>query len=125
MGRNTFESIGELLPLRTSYVITTNRLLLRNKHKERNIIFVDKTPAEFIYDFRSMDDGRELIVIGGESVFNNAIPHVDKVNLTFFNMVRNADKFFPRLPGNFVLASKQIVNPEVTRFFYSRVNSSE
>jgi len=98
MGRKTFESIGRVLPGRIHIVLTRNPdwshpgvLVARNMHHAIAIA----------------EDVAEVIVIGGQQVYTDALPYVDKLYLTEVQTkVTDADAFFPAWNKNKWRATK-------------------
>ena len=89
MGRKTFESIGRPLPGRTSIMLTRSR---------------DDAP-EGVTVVGSLDEALEscgkdadAFVIGGASVFREALPRCDRLYLTRVHADIEGDTFFP--PGS-------------------------
>lgn len=121
MGRKTFDSLPGLLPGRHHSVITSNHELLKNKHMNPNLYYTNKCVKDYILDFKGLDDGRELCVIGGGDIFTQALDYCDKINLTVFNTQKEADTFFPLIPSSYTLVSKVKIDELTTRYFYSRI----
>jgi dihydrofolate reductase len=92
MGRKTFKSIGKALDRRTNIVIT--------KDPEFAAESVDKAP-----DFKAAlalarKDAKkrgadEIMVIGGNSVFTEAMPLADRLEITQVHASPKGDVFFP------------------------------
>ena len=87
MGRKTFESLGKPLPGRTNIVIT------RNKSFE----------AEGCITVNSFDealaaaDGNDPFVIGGQSIYEAALPVADVLYITRIYRKGEGDAFFPEI----------------------------
>lgn len=86
MGRKTFESIGKPLPNRTSIIITR-----QTDYKADGCIVVNsleealkKVPAE-----------QEAFIIGGGTIYKEAINKADKLYLTLVHAEFDGDTFFP------------------------------
>ena len=80
MGSKTYESIGKELPNRANIVLS-----LKNKC---SITFED------ILDYNERFPEEEMFVIGGEEIYKQFLPYVDKIYLTKVNGDFGADKFF-------------------------------
>lgn len=98
MGRHTFESIGKPLPGRISFVISKSADTLNDKSVLQNSL--GNYECGKAYYFSSLEEAfdaseqvsdREVFVIGGASVYGQAIPFADKL---FFSMIKN------NYPGN-------------------------
>lgn len=92
MGRKTFESIiqaiGHPLPNRQNIVITRNKdFLFENIYSANNI-------AEAI---QFAGEVPEIMIIGGESIFNQSLSCADKIYLTRIHHSFDGDVFFPEL----------------------------
>lgn len=88
MGRKTFESIGRPLPGRTNFVITSHPEDLPNGVE----------PVRDLEDFLAgwQDSSEELFVIGGASVYKEALPYATTLYLTEIDAsVEDADAIFP------------------------------
>ena len=86
MGRKTHESIGRSLPGRTNIVISRNR---------------SYTPAPGAILVPSLDKAiqaagqvNEVFVIGGESIYAEALPIANKIYLTKVDAQIDGDRFF-------------------------------
>ncbi|MFD1166710.1 dihydrofolate reductase [Sphingobacterium daejeonense] len=90
MGRKTFESIGKPLPGRRNIIISRQPTL--------NIEDVDV--ANSLQDvINYCRDEREIFIIGGAEIFNQAMSMADEILLTRVHTnIEGADAFFPELP---------------------------
>jgi dihydrofolate reductase len=80
MGRKTFESIGRPLPGRTNLVVSRSGLSL-----EEALTQAQRAPG-----------GKEIFVIGGAQIYEQALPLADKLYLTIIDASdKDADIFFP------------------------------
>jgi dihydrofolate reductase len=89
MGRRTFESIGRILPGRTTVVISRNRRYL--------------APGAIVV--HSLDEAlartrgnREVFVVGGEQVYRAALARAERIYLTQVEADYEGDTRFPELP---------------------------
>lgn len=78
MGRKTFESIGKLLPNRKNIILTRN--------KEYNV------PGAYTVDnvrdcLSMLPDTEEVFIIGGEEIYKEFLPYVDKLYITHIPMI--------------------------------------
>ena len=73
MGRRTFESLGRLLPGRTSVVVTRDLGFV-----VPGAVVVHSLPEAL----EAAREDPEPFLIGGASLFVEALPHVDKIYLT-------------------------------------------
>lgn len=88
MGRKTYESIGRPLPERTNIVIT----------RDPNSKFAGCTVATSLDDAIRIAEkspgADEVFIIGGEAIYNLALPLANRVYLTRVNAKIKGDKFF-------------------------------
>ena len=92
MGRKTFESIvgyiGGPLPGRTNIVVT----------KDPNWKYAGVTKAstlESAIEIARRLDSEEIGIGGGASIYEQALPYIDKLYLTLIEDEKPADTFFP------------------------------
>lgn len=90
MGRKTFLSIGRALPGRVNIVLTSRPEALAG----HDIIAVGSLEEAFA---KAEESGAHTcFVIGGESVYREALPYADKLYITLVHTeIENADAFFP------------------------------
>ncbi len=86
MGRKTFESIGRPLPNRNNVVISSSMPSTPG-------IDVCKTMEEGIIKAKSY--GKDIFVIGGATVYEQAIPFTDKMYISYVKGEHEGDVFFP------------------------------
>ena len=88
MGRKTFESIGRVLPGRTSIVIT------RNEAYRPADVITTRSMSEALARC-SGDD--EVFIIGGERIFREALPLATRIHATEIARDYDGDTSFPAL----------------------------
>jgi dihydrofolate reductase len=88
MGRKTHESIGRALPGRTNIVITTNP-----NYDAADCLIANSLKAA-LATAKQAPGSDEVFVIGGESVFAEALPLADKLYLTKVDAEIKGDRFF-------------------------------
>ncbi len=92
MGRKTFESVGKPLPGRTNIVITAN------KNWQSEGVMVADSLADSI-EKAALLQTKEIFIVGGGSVYAEALPLVNRVYLTRVGTTLSlADTWFPDLP---------------------------
>lgn len=83
MGRKTFDSIGRALPGRKNVIVTSqhidNMLCVNSVEKILSI--------EHCYP--------ELVIIGGETIYQQMMPHAHKLVITYVEKTFTADAYFP------------------------------
>ena len=91
MGRKTFESIGRPLPGRTNVVITRNAdwsaLGVRVVRSLADALKLATSQAD-------QDGADEVMVIGGATLYREAIEQVDRMYVTQVNVSPDGDAFF-------------------------------
>lgn len=90
MGRKTFESIGRPLPGRRNIVVS------RNPDFRAQGIEVVASVREAI----EMSQGRDPFVIGGATLYAEALPRADRIYLTEVDASPEGDTLFPILDQN-------------------------
>jgi dihydrofolate reductase len=88
MGRNTHQSIGRALPGRRNIVITSRESL-----KDDRIELAKTIEAAFL--LATMNNEPSAFVIGGASIYNQAMPYVDRLIVTKIHATFQCDTFFP------------------------------
>ncbi|MEX0818652.1 MAG: dihydrofolate reductase [Pirellulaceae bacterium] len=86
MGRKTFESIGRLLPGRTTIVVT----------RQADFDAAGAILAHNLNDaIAAAADDDEAFIIGGAEIYQQALPLVDRIYLTEVNVDVSGDARFP------------------------------
>ncbi len=86
MGRKTFESIGRLLPGRTSIVISR-----RQDYDAKGA----KLARDLNDAIQLAGDDNEVFVIGGAEIYRLALPRVDRIYMTAVHVAIEGDTYFP------------------------------
>lgn len=86
MGRKTYESLGRLLPGRTTVIVT------RNKAYQVEGALIASSLEEAI---TLCKDDNEAFVIGGAELYKDALKLADKLYLTEIALQVEGDAFFP------------------------------
>lgn len=93
MGRKTMDSFPRgPLPNRDNIVITRNRNL-----KIDGALVVHSLEDAI----NSASKDKEIFIIGGGEIYNEALPYVDKLYITHVDKEFEADTFFPEIPECF------------------------
>jgi dihydrofolate reductase len=88
MGRKTFDSLGRLLPGRTSVVVT------RNKHYQVEGAVIATSLEEAIKCCKEDD---EAFLIGGAQMYQVGIDYADKLYITEVDINVEGDAFMPEI----------------------------
>jgi len=86
MGRRTYESIGKALPGRLNIVVSRNP-----EFRAPGCTVVDSLDEAW----RAAGDAPEVCVIGGTSLFAEALPVADRIHLTEVDAEVPGDTWFP------------------------------
>lgn len=89
MGRNTFESMGRILPNRTNIIITRD-----TKYSIKGAE-VAHSLEEAIEIAKSKEGSEEIFIIGGGQIYEQSFPLADKLYVTIVAGDFKADIFFP------------------------------
>lgn len=92
MGRKTYESIGKALPNRLNIVITRNA-----DYQLSDADIVHDLPSAIDLARAKQADAREIHMIGGATVFAEALPLVDKIYLNRVLADFDGDTFLPEI----------------------------
>lgn len=97
MGRKTFESIGKPLPNRENIVITRDSNFVVPGCKIASSIEEAIEYGKQVYPANPANGGRsgEVFIIGGASIYSQAMKYTDKLYLTLVDSSFDADAFFP------------------------------
>ena len=94
MGRNTFESIGKVLPNRQNIVIT------RNEKWTFEGVQVTHSVHDAI-QLAELADSPEVFIIGGAEIYKQTLPIADKLYITRVETeIENGQAFFPLIDEN-------------------------
>ena len=91
MGRKTYESIGRPLPGRQNIVIT------RNPDFQAEGCLVVHSLQEAL---AAVPEAEEVFIIGGASLYREALPLADRIYLTLVDAEVEGDTFFPELDAS-------------------------
>jgi dihydrofolate reductase len=95
MGRNTYESIGKPLPGRDNIVITRNPdYQVDGVHVVSSV----QDAVELAGQLTAPDLEAEMMVIGGQQIFELTLPIADRIYLTELHTKIPGDVFFPDIP---------------------------
>jgi dihydrofolate reductase len=100
LGRKTFESIiailGKPLPERTNIVVTRDQnydKILAEKGYSH--VHVAGNVDEAIWLAKRQPGAEEIHIGGGAQIYEQALPHIDRLHLTLVDDSPQADTFFP------------------------------
>lgn len=88
MGRKTYESIGRLLPGRTTVIVT----------RQRDYVVPGAIVAHSVHDaVNAAARDAEVFVIGGAELFAEALPIADRIHLSIVDVEPAGDVFMPQI----------------------------
>lgn len=90
MGRNTYNSIGKLLPNRSNYIFTSD-LNLRIPHAR-----VINGFGQMMFELLDKAD-EEFFVIGGSSIFDQFLAITNKLIISEIDLEVDGDVYFPKI----------------------------
>ena len=94
MGRKTFDSLRKPLPGRTNIVITRDREYQR---EGISVVYSLDEAISLAEDVALINGCEELMIIGGEQIYREALPRADRLYLTRVHRSFDGDAFFPEL----------------------------
>ncbi len=94
MGRKTYDSIGRPLPNRTNIVISRNSEL-----SIEGVKVVDSLQAaiDLAKEVNFINGVEEVMVIGGASIYEEALPQADRLYITHVHAEVAGDAYFPEV----------------------------
>jgi dihydrofolate reductase len=101
MGRRTHESIGRTLPGRLNVVISRNPDF---KIFDGAVLVGSLDEA---LDLPEVKDAPEAIIFGGEAIYNEAMPQLDRIYLTRVHGEFEGDSFFRFDPNEWKVISEE------------------
>lgn len=90
VGRKTYESIGTALPDRTMIVVTS-----KSDYKAEGSVAVDS--VEKGIDYAQRRGEAELMIIGGQEIYEQTLPLTDKIYATEIQIEVDGDTFYPKI----------------------------
>lgn len=112
MGRKTFQSIGRPLPGRANFVITSDPTFTAEG------VTIISSLDEAIEKAKAAPGADEVFVIGGGSVYAQAIGKAERLYLTVVDSKAEADVFFPEYSRFTTVISKEEKEAEGYHFTY-------
>lgn len=121
MGRKTFQSLGRLLPGRTHIVITRDDSfyhddVLRAANLEQAIVLGEEVAGKTNTD--------EIMVIGGGTIYGQALPKVNRIYRTLVDMEPEGDTYFPDLGSEWKVRNEEEKVSSGVNFFFQVVEKA-
>lgn len=108
MGRKTFESIGKPLPGRLNIVLS------RQEYRIEGAEVVDSLAKALSL----VSEAEEVMIIGGATIFEQALPLATKIYLTLIHQRFPADTFFPKFKGSEWRCTQKVFRPRDEKNLY-------
>jgi dihydrofolate reductase len=93
MGRKTHDSIGATLPGRINIVVSSNP---GYKVHEGSILVHSLDEALYLPEVKNSE---EAFIFGGQSIYEQAMPKIDRIYLTRVHTIVDGDTFFKYVPA--------------------------
>ena len=115
MGRKTFESMSSPLPNRLNIVLT------RHRQNQKDVIVVSSLEEAFNHAKQhcTTNEIEECFIIGGASVYNEALPHAKRLYATTINAEIQGDTYFPAYTENSWKLIANTHHPQDSNHVYS------
>ncbi len=94
MGRKTWESIGKPLPGRTNIVVSGNP---EYRAEGAHVVVGLDAALRLAEEVGVIDGASELLVIGGATLYEQALPRADRLYLTRVHADVDGDTFLPEI----------------------------
>ena len=88
MGRKTYESLGRLLPGRTTVIVTRNKA-----YQLEGALIAHSLEAAI----KMCESDTEAFIIGGAELYRDGLKHANKLYITEVEIEVNGDAFFPTI----------------------------
>lgn len=109
MGRKTYESIGRLLPGRTTVIVT----------RQRDYVVPGAIIAHSLTDaINSAARDEEIFVIGGAEIFRDALALADRIHLSVVDAEPEGDTWMPAIDGD---QWQEVASEQHPGFRYARL----
>ena len=99
MGRKTFDSLGKSLKYRTNLVVTRN-----DAFQHEGVMVFDS--LEKAVEWSKHQNDEEIFIIGGASIYKQAMSFSNRIYLTKIHGEFEGDTFFPELDSAWKVVSK-------------------
>lgn len=115
MGRKTYDSIGRPLPNRRNIVVS----------KSINTIEGCEVYSSLQEAIENIKDVNELFVIGGGTIYGQALPYTNKIYLTVIDNEYKGDVFFPEFEKDFNLCDiPKPIYGDINYTYYTYIRKS-
>ncbi|CAL4319747.1 dihydrofolate reductase [Buchnera aphidicola] len=88
MGRKTWETLHcKPLPMRKNIIISSNPITTKG--------VISFLSIKELFQFEMKNKKKEIMIIGGSSIYFQMFPYVDKLYITSINLYTQGDSYFP------------------------------
>ena len=113
MGRKTFESIGKVLPNRTTIVLSRSAQSIPGVETISSLSQIDPASPALA--------GRNIFICGGAEVYHHALPLCSDLYLTLVKREVEGDALFPPFEKDFDLVDKLRDGPDFKILHYRQI----
>jgi dihydrofolate reductase len=111
MGRKTYESIGRPLPNRKNIVVSSTL-------REVNDVQIVNSLEDALKDSLHED----LFIIGGQKIYEEALPYAHLLHLSWIEKSYEGDTFFPKFDEDDWMVQNSSLHKEFTYVVYERIS---
>jgi len=121
MGRKTFESFGRPLPGRTHIVVTNTKAFEHDR-----VLMVDSIDGAIELGMKVAveEKAKELMIIGGGTIYSQALPKVNRIYRTLVDIELEGDTFFPELDSEWKVKAEEKRQQGDLVFFFQTIEKS-
>lgn len=121
MGRKTFESLGKPLSGRTHIVVSSNA-----EFKHDGVLMVDDLDSaiELGKKVAKEESASEVMIVGGGTIYSQALSKVNKIYRTLIDMEPEGDAFFPALGSEWKVKFEEKKQSGELNFFFQIVEKA-
>lgn len=123
MGRNTYLSLGRLLPNRTNIIVSRT---WDPDETPANMIVTDS--IEKAIEIQSLDSNyKDAWIIGGSQIYKESLEKgiPDELLISRMNFEADGDILFPSIPKNYVVTDIMNVSPDFSVYRYNRLQTEK
>ena len=121
MGRKTFESLPGILPGRPHMVVSHNSI----NQPDHPSVFVLES-LDFALEYCRVNlDMDEVFIIGGASIYEQALPLADELHISHMNWTGEADTYFPTIGDEWSASVPGIIHFDYPDWTYTKYTRKE
>ncbi len=116
MGRKSFEEIGK--PLLYCKLVVLSTTWIASSPAPRNDDIIIKNSLEEAIDFCKAQEQEEILIAGGANIYEQALPHAQKIYATEIDADFEGDTFFPPLAPEWTSTLKETHEENGIKYSY-------